>query len=86
MLDPISVEVDFETEAGYVAYVSGCEVAGTKDVWEDGTVAADLDGDGRVLGIEILAFDDETIGRARKYAADHGLTFPTHLAEVLVLA
>ena len=86
MSNPISVEVDLEAGVGYIEYVSGGEVAGTEDVWGDGTVAADLDDDGAVLGIEILAFDAETIGHAKRYAAARGLTFPTHLAEALVLA
>ena len=85
MTKPISVKVDLNANAGYIRYAEG-KVAGTLDVWSDGWVAADLDDDGRVLGIEVLSFDDETLGHAKKYAQSQGLAFPAHLEGALVQA
>lgn len=82
---PINVKVDLEANAGYVQYSSG-SVARTVDVWDDGQVAADVDADGKVLGIEVLAFDEETLSRARSYAHERGLAFPAHLEGVLAEA
>lgn len=76
MTNPQTVEIDSESEAAYVCY-SKADVAETVEVWEDGTVAADLDAWGKVIGIEVLSFDDETLLRARTYAEDHGLAFPS---------
>jgi uncharacterized protein YuzE len=75
MTKPQAVEIDVESGAGYVAY-SKEKVAETRDVWEDGTVAADLDARGNVVGIEMLALDSETLAQARAYAAGHDLVFP----------
>lgn len=80
MQKPISVKLDLEAEAGYVRYAEG-DVAGTLDVWSDGTVAADLDDAGKVLGIEVLDFDDETLRAARSFAHNRGLSFPEDLAK-----
>ena len=78
MTKPIEVHVDLESESGYVAY-SAHKVAETRDVWEEGTVAADLDSDGGIVGIEMLDLDSETLLHARKYAEEHELVFPAML-------
>ena len=78
MTKPIGVEVDLEAESGYVAYSSN-KVAETREVWEEGTVAADLDSEGSVIGIEVLGLDSETLSHARKYAEDNDLVFPAML-------
>ena len=78
MMKPIAVEVDLEVEAGYVTY-SENKVAETRDVWEEGTVAADLDSEGGIIGIEVLGFDSETLSRARAYAEQNDLVFPPML-------
>jgi uncharacterized protein YuzE len=83
MTKPLSVTVDLEVNAAYIRYAEG-QVAGTLDVWRDGWVAADLDENGRVLGIEVLDLDRETLHRARAYAQRHGLGFPAHLEGVRV--
>ena len=75
MINPETVEVDREVEAAYVRYAKGV-VAETVDVWEEGTVAADVDAAGNVLGIEVLGFDDETLWHARAFAQEHDLAFP----------
>ena len=74
----IEVRVDLESESGYVAY-SANKVAETREVWEDGFVAADLDSNGSVIGIEMLGLDSETLSHARKYAEEHDLVFPAML-------
>ncbi len=75
MIHPQGVEIDSESEAGYVCY-SKTDIAETVEVWEEGTVAADLDSNGNVVGIEVLSFDDETLSQARAYAREHDLVFP----------
>lgn len=78
MTKPLSVRVDLETNAAYVRYAEG-EAAGTIDVWEDGWVAADVDQTGRVLGIEVLDLDSDTLEHARIFARSRDLAFPDHL-------
>lgn len=78
MMKPLGVEIDFESKAGYVTYAER-RVAETLDVWEEGTVAADLDAEGNVIGIEVLGLDAQTISRARAFAEEHDLAFPPHL-------
>ena len=86
MRKPTSIEIDFAANAGYVYYVPRARVAETLDVWEDGQVAADLDDAGNIVGIELLDFDDDTLERARTFAAEHDLAFPTNLAATLEVA
>jgi uncharacterized protein YuzE len=78
MTRPIAVKVDLEVKAGYVTY-SDSKVAETRDVWEEGTVAADLDSEGCIIGIEVLGLDSETLSHARKYAEQNDLVFPPML-------
>jgi len=85
MKRPRSMDIDFEVNAAYINYGEG-EVAGTVDVWKDGQVAADLDAEDQVLGIEVLGFDEETLKNARKFADAHDLAFPVNLRGVLVAA
>lgn len=79
-MHPIDIEIDDEAGAGYVRYASG-RVAETLEVWEQGTVAADVDSHGSILGIEVLRFDDETLRVARSYASENGLDFPARLGQ-----
>lgn len=72
----IKIDVDREAGAEYVQYLGDAEVAGTLDVWHDGQVAADLDCDEQVIGIEVLGFDDETLAHAPEFAHKRGLGFP----------
>ena len=76
MTRPQGLEIDFDVKAGYVSYSAGT-VAETREVWEQGTVAADLDAEGTVAGIEVLDLDAETLSHARRYAHEHDLLFPT---------
>lgn len=78
MIKPVGLQVDLEMDAAYIRYAEG-EVAGTIDVWEDGWVAADVDGAGQVLGIEVLDLDIETLEHAREFAHTRGLAFPDSL-------
>jgi len=78
MTKPIGVEVDLEAECGYVVY-SSSKVAETRDIWEEGTVAADLDAEGGIIGIEVLGLDSETLSHAREYAEQNDLVFPPML-------
>jgi len=79
MTHPINVRVDLQARAAYVCYAEG-RVVQTIDVWKDGWVAADLDDDDHVLGIEVLGFDELTLERARSFATERGLAFPANLA------
>ena len=85
MTSPISIRVDLQAKAAYINY-SDEAVVDTIDVWEDGQVAADIDMNGKVIGIEVLGFDDETLRQAHAYAEKNGLGFPANLAGVLVAA
>lgn len=78
MTNPETVEVDREVEAAYIRYTRRA-VAETVDIWEEGTVAADLDSAGSVIGIEVLGFDDETLSHARAFALEHDLEFPSRI-------
>lgn len=78
LVKPIDLRVDLETNAAYVRYADA-SVAGTIDVWQDGWVAADMDGDAHVIGIEVLDLQPETLEHARQFAHAQGLAFPDHL-------
>ncbi len=78
MMHPIDVEIDEEAGAGYVRYSKG-DVAETVEVWEEGTVAADVDSRGNILGIEVLGFDEEILSHARAFASENDLVFPERL-------
>jgi len=81
MIQPMGVRVDLTIDAGYVTYANGT-VAETIEVWEEGRVAADVDHDDRVIGIEVLGLDPETLDHARSFATSRGLAFPAHLEGV----
>jgi len=78
MTKPIGVEVDLESKSGYVAY-SDRRIAETHEVWDEGTIAADVDAGGEIVGIEMLQLDRDTLSRARRYAEEHDLIFPAML-------
>jgi uncharacterized protein YuzE len=87
MQNPISIKVDLEANAGYVRYQpssGGQRFARNERLSPD--VVIDFDADSQVLGIELLAFDDEALGVARRFAEAHDLGFPRDLAGVLVAA
>lgn len=78
MIKPETVEVDGEVEAAYIRYTRR-DVAETIDVWGEGTVAADVDSIGNVIGIEVLSFDEQTLSHARVFAQEHDLAFPPRI-------
>ena len=78
MIQPLDVEIDEEAGAGYVRYARAA-VAETVEVWEEGTVAADFDSAGNVLGIEVLGFGEDVLAHARAFAREHDLVFPAKL-------
>jgi hypothetical protein len=87
MQNPIEVKVDLEANAGYVRYQArsgGQRFARNERLSQD--VVVDFDADNEVLGIELLAFDDEAIDVARRFAEAHDLGFPRDLAGALVAA
>jgi uncharacterized protein YuzE len=61
----------------YIHYVGG-PIVETIEVGEEGSdVLADVDAQGRIVGIEILDVNvPENIRLARRFAAEHGLEFP----------
>jgi uncharacterized protein YuzE len=75
-MHPLDVTIDDEVQAGYVRYAK-TEVAETVEVWDHGTVAADLDSAGNVIGIELLGFAKEILSHARAFAREHDLVFPS---------
>jgi hypothetical protein len=60
MQKPISLEVDFGANAGYLE---------SRSLGDGQSVT-------QVLGIELLGFDDEALGAARHFAEQHDLDFP----------
>jgi len=77
MLQPLSLEVDYEVDAGYVSYRElppGEHVARTARVSQD--VIIDYNGAGEILGIELLAFDEPALSVARAFADANALAFP----------
>jgi len=76
---PTQIRIDVQSDAGYVRYTDE-PIVNTIDVWKHGQVAADIDAQGEVVGIELLGFDAPTIANAVKFATDRGLLFPSHLA------
>jgi uncharacterized protein YuzE len=77
MQKPISLEVDFKANAGYLEYRAlgdGQLVTRTQRVHD--AVHVDFDAESQILGIELLGFDDEALGAARHFAEQHGLEFP----------
>jgi hypothetical protein len=86
MQNPLRVKVDLEANAGYVRYPSsgGQRFARNERLSQD--VVIDFDTDSQVLGIELLAFDDEALGVARRFAEAHDLGFPRDLTGALVAA
>jgi hypothetical protein len=82
----IGLNVDLEAQAGYVRYRSlpDGEHARSKRISED--VVADYRENGELLGVELLALDDEAIAQARDFAAKHDLAFPRNLGAAIVPA
>ena len=76
---PIAVELDLEARAAYVRY-STAPVDRTIAVLPSAIVAADLDRDGDVVGIELLRIDDAAVVfLAKHFAAQRELAFPPHV-------
>jgi len=75
---PLALRLELSGNCGYVIYAEE-NVAKTVLLCEDGSVAADLDENGRILGIELLDNDDETLATARAFAEARGLAFPKRL-------
>ncbi len=85
MRSPISLEVDFIADAGYLAYATLSEgqfVTRTQRVHD--AVHVDFDAESQILGIELLGFDDAAIGAAQKFVQQHDLAFPKLLARATV--
>jgi uncharacterized protein YuzE len=77
MKKPISLEVDFKANAGYLEYRSlddGQLVTRSQRVHD--AVHVDFDAGSQVVGIELLGFDDEALSAARHFAEQHDLEFP----------
>jgi uncharacterized protein YuzE len=82
MIAPVSLRVDYESEAAYVKYRPGTSVE-TVDLLPDGAVAYDRDAQGAILGIEILAIHDrECLTAARDFAHAHDLAFPRDISGI----
>lgn len=79
-LAPIEVAADPQFDVAYVRYRTipeGEHV--TRSQREGEGVQVDFDAQSQVLGIELLDFDSETIGIARRFADRNGLLFPKTL-------
>jgi hypothetical protein len=76
MSDPISMEVDFDSEVGRIEYRIDSFVR-IKTVAPH--VVAEYDSDDRVLAIEIRALDHGTLHAANDFAEANGLVFPAFM-------
>ena len=86
MREPISVRVDLEIPAAYIKYSKSASVE-TRDIFENGAVAYDLDQAGSIVGLEILWFDENAhVEAACVFAKQHDLAFPRDLRGNLVAA
>ena len=86
MTQPISVRVDVEIPAAYIKYSKSASVE-TRDVFENGAVAYDLDQAGSIVGLEILWFNEKAhVEAAGVFAEQHDLAFPRDLRDNLVAA
>ncbi len=77
MQKELELKIDFEAGAGYLRYrplPAGSFVTRTQRVSDD--VFVDFDGESQVLGIELLAFDDEALAVAQRFAEQNELSFP----------
>ncbi len=82
MISPTEVRIDRAAGAGYVYYrhlAAGERVARTERVGE--AVVADFDSNGTLLGVEVLALDDDAVRSARTFAEEHGYAFPRDLGD-----
>ncbi len=80
MREPIQIEDN--GHAGYVHY-SRAKIVSTIDVRPDCAVAADVDADGEIVGIEFLSFDAEILECARVYAESRDLRFPMDISKAV---
>ncbi|HEX3549993.1 MAG TPA: hypothetical protein VHT53_06430 [Candidatus Elarobacter sp.] len=77
MLKPIQLRLDYDVGAGYLKYRNLADaehVARNARISED--VIVDYTDADEVVGIELLAFDEETLDVARSFASRNGLLFP----------
>ena len=66
-----------ESNPFYIGYPGGPIVESIEVGGEGSSVLADVDAEGRIIGIEILDVNvTEHVGLARSFAAEHGLAFP----------
>lgn len=84
MKEPIEVTV--MSGSAYIRYREAGEIVGpTRDVIPSGSVAADMNASGDIVGLEVLDVIDPTqVVAARDFARANGLAFPRDLAGVLV--
>ena len=81
---PIAVEV--REGAGYIRYLDD-KTAQTVDLMDSCSVAADMNAEHAVIGIEILdVASPEQLRIAQRFALKHGLGFPRDLTGALVEA
>jgi uncharacterized protein YuzE len=81
---PIVVEV--RGGAAYVRYADS-PVLNTLDIDEDGSVSADVDAHGNIIGIEVLdVIDADERAAAADFARRRGLSFPRDLSGALAPA
>jgi uncharacterized protein YuzE len=70
----LEITRDDQTPHSIYLYYSRNPVARTRTLDENYEVAVDFDGSGEVVGIEIVAPDDDTIAIAIRFALDHDLS------------
>ncbi|HXP94422.1 MAG TPA: DUF2283 domain-containing protein [Candidatus Binatia bacterium] len=83
---PLTVEIDFEAPAAYIYYQEPDSAKLVETARLGLEVAADLDANGDVIGLELWGFDEEAISTAEEFAHSKGCSFPRNLGAALALA
>ncbi len=86
MIQSLHVRVDLSAGAAYVKYAPGPS-GSTIDLNDTGSVAYDVDAEGKIVGIEVREIQlPGQIEIARTFAQTHDLAFPRNLAGNLAAA
>ena len=85
MLNATQLRIDYEVGAAYVKYRAlepGERVATSARLTED--LVIDYDREGRVLGMQLIALNDEAVESAKAFAEQNGLDIPQSLSSAVV--
>jgi len=81
-------QVTITDGSAYIRYTpEKLPVVETREILSGGSVASDLDAEGRIIGIEILDVTEASqLSAVREYARTNDLAFPRDLAGAIAIA